>query len=223
MRRPCTRTLSAGILLLLCSLALALAQTTNPASNHTISTLPSLVTLYGSKSTDSTTSVALLPTEANLTYVTINICSLSADDGTYTPTIWLTNSSAVAQLGIPVVLDLISASKTPRILWQKDKSTGLSSSIGTNQMIAVNDQDVRKVIDGTSDGLQQQMGKAGTAFIWELHLWEGFGNWTGVGTEGLWLVVDSLRRGMDIEIGMDDTGALIIFSCRKSYVPTFRR
>lgn len=90
-------------------------------------------------------------------------------------------------------------------------------------MIAVNDQDVRKVIDGASEGLQQQMGKAGTAFIWELQLWKGFGNWTGVGTEGVWVNVDSLRDGMDIEIGVDDAGALFVFSGRTSDVPTLPR
>lgn len=206
MRRTWTRTLVEGIALAICSLSLAAAQS-NSINNHTVTTLPSLVTLYGSNSCGTASTVSLPASDANLTYVTINICSLASDNGTYTPTIWLTNSSAVAQLGIPTVLDLISASKTPRILWQKDGSTGLPSSIGTNQMIAVNDQDVRKVIDGTSNGLQQQMGKSGTAFIWELHLWKGFGNWTGGGDEGVWLDIDSISDGMDIEIGVDDTGA----------------
>lgn len=218
MGRQWTPSLFAGLVLTICSLALTAAQTnSNSTSHHTVTTLPSLVTIYGSNSSGTTASVSFPSSDANLTYVTINICSLASDNGTYAPTIWLTNSSAVAQLGIPTVLDLISSSKTPRILWQKDGSTGLPASIGPNQTIAVNAQDALKVIDRTHDGLQQQMGKSGTAFIWRLNLWRGFGNWTGGGSEGVWLEIDSMLEGMDLEIGVDDTGVFSLGPCRTVY------
>ncbi|KAJ9098063.1 hypothetical protein QFC19_006498 [Naganishia cerealis] len=181
---------------------------TNGTDRYNITALPSLITLVGSNTSNSSTTTVTVPSsEADLTYVTINLCSLASSNGTYSPSIWLTNSSSISTLGISTVLDSIGNSK-PGVLWQKDRSTGMVQDGRYNHMIAVNEDNVHQVLDGTSDGIQQQVGKTGNAMIWNLQTWKGYGNWTGIGVEGVWLEVDSMVKGLDMEIGVDTDGPI---------------
>ncbi|KAJ9121494.1 hypothetical protein QFC22_002110 [Naganishia vaughanmartiniae] len=48
--------------------------------------------------------------------------------------------------------------------------------------------------------------------IWNLHGWNGYYNWTGIAGEGVWLEVDSVVEGLDIEVGVDTDGPIHIVS-----------
>jgi hypothetical protein len=213
-RTSCAISSKGGVLwllsvLLFSCLSAIQAQSVNTTNSYNITSLPSLITLTGSNTSNSSTTTVTIPSSDDLTYVTINICSLAYLNGTYTPSIWLTNSSAISSLGITAVLDNIGSSR-PGVMWQKDRATGMVQDGRYNQLIALNADDVQAVVDGTkTDGLKQQFGRNWSAMIWNLSGWNGYYNWTGSGGEGVWLEVDRVVEGLDVEIGMDTDGTFL--------------
>lgn len=153
------------------------------AATETVSAFPALVTLRGPNTT-----VLDIPSTGEATYVTINLCVTEDGD----PEIWLTNSSVVAARGIGSVLGLVGRERKPGALWRSEEGTGMRGALPANEVV---------VVDGKREGLQLE----GTAMVWKVSLWNGFGNWTGGGAEGVWMEVN-LRDGMEMEIGIDDQG-----------------